>query len=278
MGRGNELSFRCWVKVCAGRSLIEVVKHWALLTGVLLALSVVSGRAVAQPAAPAAPAPAAQTGVPPGQTGAPPPPVAVQPTAAQSAPVAQPPVAVQPTAAPQPMPPQGGFPPPYSGRWMPAPDGGYVWVPGAYELPPTLPYREGQPVPPGYHVEERRSRGAIITGYILTGVPYGIGLLAAVSSNFTNSSGYLLVPWAGPWLTLGFRKNRCETSEDPAQCAEDMGVGMGLVMDGIVQGAGGVLLLVAHLAPYQKLIRNDQVSFRFTPVGTGYGVGASGIF
>jgi hypothetical protein len=161
---------------------------------------------------------------------------------------------------------------------MPAPDGSYTWVPAGYQLPPVLPYREGQPVPPGYHVEERRSRGALITGYILTGVPYVIGLIAATSSNFANSSGYLLVPWAGPWLTLGFRKNHCETSSDPAECFEDMGVGMGLVFDGIIQGAGGVVLLAAYLAPRPKLVRDGQVSFRFTPVGTGYGVGASGRF
>src|SRR5688572_27729525 len=107
-----------WVKVLSGRSLIEVVMHWLGWTAAFLALSVVSGRATAQPVAPA------------------PEPVAAAPQ----------PAVVDPGAVPmpEPAPQQGGFPPPGSGRWIPAPDGSYTWVPAGYQLPPLLPYREGQ--------------------------------------------------------------------------------------------------------------------------------------
>lgn len=173
---------------------------------------------------------------------------------------------------------------------MMTPDGRYSWVPAGYELPPVLPYREGQPVPRGYHLEERVSRGAAITGFVLTGVPYMFGAVAAFSSNFVNKSGYLLVPWAGPWLTLALRDSTCDdidsgnndanqTASDSVGCVGDTFVGFALVMDGIIQAAGGTVLLVAYLAPRQKLVRNEPaVGFAPVRVGSGYGLGAYGTF
>src|SRR5690606_1057318 len=115
-----------------------------------------------------------------------------QPAPSQVAP--QPPAAVSPALRPargQPAPAQGGSfaaaPAARnadSGRWMLMPAGSTTWVPAGYELPPVLPYREGQPVPAGYHLEERPSRGALTTGYLLTGIPYDIGLIAAFSGQF----------------------------------------------------------------------------------------------
>lgn len=167
------------------------------------------------------------------------------------------------------------------------PDGRTTWVPAGYELPLVLPYREGQPVPTGYHLEERPSRGALTTSYLLTGIPYGIGLIAAFSSQFANQSVYLFVPWAGPWLTLGLRDSVCQsneevseaTSNDTLKCATDALVVSALIVDGIIQAAGGTVLLVSYLAPQQKLVR-DELGLGIRPVrmGTGYGLGAFGRF
>jgi hypothetical protein len=129
----------------------------------------------------------------------------------------------------------------------------------------------------------------VITGYILTGIPYGIGLLAAVGSNFTNKSGYLLVPWAGPWLTLGLRDSRCEDLESESDfdeaasdtwgCTEDAMVDWVLVMDGIIQAAGGAVLLAGYLATSPKLVRNEPgFALAPAPVGSGYGLSALGSF
>lgn len=168
---------------------------------------------------------------------------------------------------------------------MPTPDGRYVWVPAGYELPAVMPYREGQAVPPGYHLEERPIRAALITGYVVTGVPYIVGLLVATTSGFPNQSAFLLVPWAGPWLTLGLRESRCETetSEDATTegdgCIEDVAAGFALIFDGLIQAAGGALVLVGYLAPQTKLVRDaPPVSVTVQRVGTGYGVSAFGVF
>jgi len=168
---------------------------------------------------------------------------------------------------------------------MPSADGGWIWVPGKYQLPEVLPYREGQFVPHGYHLEERPIRAAIITGYVLTAVPYVIGALVASTSGFPNQSGFLLVPWAGPWITLGLRKNRCETSYDESyeettdHCVEDTAAGVALAFDGIIQAAGGTLLVVGYLVTKTKMVRDaPAVSFTLRPMGAGYGLSAFGSF
>ena len=168
---------------------------------------------------------------------------------------------------------------------MPSPDGRYVWMPADYQLPPVLPYREGQPVPPGYHLEERPRRAALITGYVVTAVPYFTGLLIAGSGGFPNRSILLAVPWAGPWLTLGLREERCESetyddeSTEAEDCVEDALAYVVLVFDGLIQAAGGALVLVGYLAPQTKLVRDTPpVSITVKPMGAGYGISASGAF
>jgi len=170
---------------------------------------------------------------------------------------------------------------------MPSADGGWIWVPGKYQLPEVLPYRDGQYVPPGYHLEERPIKPAIITGWVLTAVPYITGLLVTATSGFPNRSALLVVPWAGPWLTLGLRENRCDTTyddeyEDPPEdtgCMEDVAVGMVLVFDGMVQAAGGTLLLIGYTVTKTKMVRDaPAVSFTLRRMGAGYGLSAFGSF
>jgi len=169
---------------------------------------------------------------------------------------------------------------------MLTPDGRYTWVPSGYQLPPVLPYEEGRPIPSGYHLEERPRQGAVVTGFILTGIPYGMGLIAAFTSEFANKSAYLALPWAGPWLTLGARESRCsgsststEGESDTMECAEDAMVITGLIIDGILQAVGGALLLAGYLAPSEELVR-DGVAFGVVParVGSGHGLSAIGSF
>jgi hypothetical protein len=144
-----------------------------------------------------------------------------------------------------------------------------------------MPYRSGDPIPPGYRVEERPRKGLVVAGWIVTAVPYGIGLMAATSGGFENKSSYLAVPWAGPWLTLGQRQY-CEPTEGASEsvdCVGDVFIVMGLIMSGVVQFAGGTLLLVGHLATKDTLVRNDQ-ALHVGPmrVGSGYGMGVGGAF
>jgi hypothetical protein len=170
----------------------------------------------------------------------------------------------------------------------PAP-AGYRYVPvvvapaPAYQPPIELPYSDGAPIPWGYHVEERPRKGLVMAGYILAGIPYGLSAMVAFSADFKNSSGYLMVPFAGPWLTIGRRHySNCGSTSDTRDslgCVADTFVIMGLIFDGLMQAAGGTMLLTGYLATQKHLIRNDvAVSMGPRSVGTGHGFGMSIVF
>src|SRR5512139_1336052 len=102
-------------------------------------------------------------------------------------------IAVKPSAAdpltnqPQPGAAQPGAAPP------PPPGYGY----GYYPYPSPRGWRRGDPPPPGYHVEMGPMTGLIIGGAIPLGIFYVISLSAASISDFSNQSGWLVVPGAG---------------------------------------------------------------------------------
>jgi hypothetical protein len=178
-----------------------------------------------------------------------------------------------PPLAPPPAPPY--YPPPYP----------YPYPAQAYEPPQELPYREGAPIPVGYHLEERPRKGLVTGGWIVTAIPYGIGLVAAVSAEFHNHSGWLAVPFAGPWLTMGRRNYSCNDSgaddngSEAAHCVGDVFVVMGLIADGVMQAAGGTMLLIGYMNPKTLLVRNDA-RFQLRPmrIGSGHGLGVGGSF
>jgi hypothetical protein len=185
-------------------------------------------------------------------------------------PAAYPPPAVYSPPAAYPLAP-GAYPVAYPASARTAP-----W---AYNYPPVYPYRDGMPLPPGYHLEERPRRGLVIAGWLAAGIPYGLGLTFAASSNFENESGWLAVPFLGPWLTLENRDYGCDDDEaDDRSCLEDAVIAP-LIMSGIAQTAGGTLLLVGYLATKTYAVRND-VSYVVLPsrVGSGYGLTWAGEF
>jgi hypothetical protein len=149
----------------------------------------------------------------------------------------------------------------------------------------TRHWRNGDPIPPGYHVEDLPRSGLVTAGYIVTGIPYFFSVVAALSANNDNESGWLLVPFAGPWVTMGRRNYGCnpdatnQTTGQSLACVADVFVVMGLIFDGIVQATGGVLLLTGYVATKPGLVRNDA-KLRLLPmqIGSGTGLGASGVF
>ncbi|MDQ2644813.1 MAG: hypothetical protein M3020_13440 [Myxococcota bacterium] len=187
----------------------------------------------------------------------------------------------------QPAPPPAAYPPaaypvapgvypvayPY-----PVPAGSASW---AYDYPPVYPYRDGMPLPPGYHLEERPRRGLVIAGWLTAGIPYALGLTVAASADFGNESGWLAVPFVGPWLTLGRRDYGCderEEGEEDRSCLEDTVVAP-LILSGIAQTAGGTLLLVGYLVTKNYAVRNDVSSVVLpSRVGSGYGLTWTGGF
>lgn len=139
-------------------------------------------------------------------------------------------------------------------------------VPAGYQAPFELPYRPGAPVPAGYRLVEEPVRGLLISGYIVTGVGYGAGVLGAAAADFANESSWMLVPVLGPWLTLGAREyadcDRDDSDGDgysdyDAECTQDGFVIAALVMDGFMQAAGATLLILGQAITKKKLIRED---------------------
>lgn len=152
-------------------------------------------------------------------------------------------------------------------------------------MPDELPYREGAPIPVGYHREERLRTGLVTAGWIVTAIPYGAGLIAAAGSDFRNQSGWLAVPFAGPWLTMGRREYSCGDSDENADgreglsCVGDVFLVMGLIFDGVVQAAGGTMLLIGYTSPKTLLVRDDaKLRLRPMHIGSGHGFGLDGSF
>ncbi|MGH7434880.1 MAG: hypothetical protein ACRENE_04330 [Polyangiaceae bacterium] len=149
----------------------------------------------------------------------------------------------------------------------------------------TRHWREGDPVPPGYHVEDLPRSGLVKAGYIVTGIPYFFSVVTVLAANDSNESGWLLVPFAGPWLTMGRRNYGCDadsmhqTTGNTLSCVADIFVVMGLIFDGVVQATGGALLLSGYVATKPGLVRNDA-TLHFSPlrIGSGTGVGVFGEF
>ena len=153
--------------------------------------------------------------------------------------------------------------------------------------PDSVPY-DGGPVPAGYHVEERPRRGLVIAGTIVLAVPYGLGLAVAGGQNFPNSTGWLIVPGIGPWLTLASRHKSvgCSSSSSSSfnDCVDsslDDTTRTFLIIDGLMQTGGAVMLIAGIAAPKKVIARDFMGSLHFTPstIGrTGYGGFLTGVF
>jgi hypothetical protein len=153
-------------------------------------------------------------------------------------------------------------------------------------LPPgmELPYEEGDEIPAGYRVRKQPRRGLVIAGAILTGTAWTFSLTGAVGSNFEEKSGFLVVPVLGPWLMLaagGARDRECASADEYDYCNGDKsGLRAMMVLDGLVQTAGAVMLVAGVALPRKRLVRTDvTIGLAPSPVGEhGYGASAVGTF
>ena len=200
-------------------------------------------------------------------------------------------IGVIPPSQPQPQ-PQYAQPqyaqPQYAQPYTYAPQQDPQYAQGQYPVyprPRPHAYREGDPVPPGFHVEDKPRSGLVTAGLVLVLVPYAIGAFASIAANFGNESSWLLAPVVGPWITMGQRHyNGCDSSSksdasNALGCTADVFVTMGLIVSGIMQATGGTLLLLGYLNPKPTLVRDDAV-LRIRPmnVGSGYGLGLQSAF
>ena len=175
----------------------------------------------------------------------------------------QPPAAQPPPPAGQPPPVYGQPPPP---GYYPPPGYGYGVPPTPMLGPKKMDYEEGDPIPPGYHVDTKIRKGLVIGGAVTFGVCYLFSALFASTLESANDAlgssndDYvpLYIPVVGPFITIG--------------SAQSEGAGTFLlVIDGIAQ-AGGLAMFIAGLAaPSSELVRNDigDLDINLTPMMVG---------
>jgi len=250
---------------------------------VALVISVWSGVAMGQPRAPASAGPAHSPPLRfPGPSGRP------QPTTGQSAPAASSgPVAEQHSAASAAVPEDQAGKRSLSFGSQPQP--GPAW------MPTVLPYRSGDPIPAGYHVEDVGSLGLVYGGIALAGIPYVAGVAVAVGYGFSHGSIWLLLPVAGPFVAMGSRNIDCQLDRfqyDPnvelkdieQQCLDsaldEVTAIAFLTASGLFQTSGALLMVVGAASSEQQLVHNEVAGVSLLPIaGPGLlGAVASGRF
>ncbi|MBN2193436.1 MAG: hypothetical protein JW751_11525 [Polyangiaceae bacterium] len=201
-----------------------------------------------------------------------------------------------PAVAPPPAVPASAPPPPYIGTPPPPPPPPEAfhqreYVPSPDEYYYSYPYRPGEPVPPGYHVETRGIRGLAIAGAITFGVSYLGSVVWAPTARYLN---WLGVPVVGPFVSAS-RVTDCEDAfvyddsgyaidriDDDECVANPDSMATLLRFDGIVQGAGIAMFAVGTFARRHRLVRNlPPVALRIVPYRLGrrgYALGVTGRF
>jgi hypothetical protein len=129
-------------------------------------------------------------------------------------------------------------------------------------------WRDGDPVPPGYHPVEKPRDGLLIAGATTFAIPYFFSAVTALGSR--NSQDQLLyAPVVGPIMRM--------KDNNPSTNFLDFFADVALVMDGVAQAAGVAMLIIGSTTTKTVLVRNDAawspiiVPMRFG--NDGYGVG-----
>lgn len=219
---------------------------------------------------------------------------------------AQMPPPAPPQQQPAPYPPPGypppGYPPPgYPGQYQQplnpgpqppasavAPNGEYVAPLSQTTQPTYVPqsvalsgprfikdWEPGQPVPYGYHEEERVRKGLVISGAVVGGVLYIIStMIASLGADIASSNGgdnktaWLYLPVLGPFLEMSETGGSSSANEF-------------LVLDGLAQAAGVTMLIAGIMYPKHLLVRNDLATVGVLPMKIGMegeGLGLVGRF
>lgn len=118
--------------------------------------------------------------------------------------------------------------------------------------PKKLPYDEGDPVPPGYHVDTSIRKGLVIGGAVTFGAIYLItaltaGLIQSVADTVNSEAEEvtpLYIPVAGPFVAMATLN------------AEGGGI-VALALLGVGQAAGVGMFITGLAAQQTELVRND---------------------
>jgi len=159
--------------------------------------------------------------------------------------------------------------------------------PSALGLPPLLPYRDGLPVPAGYHVEDRSAKGLVYTGALSLAASYAAGIGIGLGYKFEGGLGWLAVPVVGAWPAIAGHKIKCSTVDVEAarQCLKQANREVTKVVlvaiDGMVQTTSLLLLFAGLASGHQELVLDSwtvqQVSATQRPEG-GFDINVAGRF
>jgi hypothetical protein len=152
-------------------------------------------------------------------------------------------------------------------------------VPEGTQPPPEYEYQAGTVIAEGYRLEHRPTKGLVLTGYLVTGIPYGIGVMVGTVNDFDNQSGWLLLPVAGPWLTLAKRERACnmigDSGLDSPRCFADRSAEWMLGIDGVIQAIGGTFLVLGYAITTPWAVRGEvatQITVAPLRLADGYGL------
>jgi hypothetical protein len=125
-----------------------------------------------------------------------------------------------------------------------------------------LPYRDGFPIPNGYHLERRPATGLIVSGALTLGAGYIVGLGIGLDKGFDGSLGWLAVPVFGAWPAVAGREIHCTaTTVDEAKACLDAASNEAttialIAVDGMVQTTGFILFLAGLASGQPELVRD----------------------
>ncbi len=135
-----------------------------------------------------------------------------------------------------------------------------------------LHHHEGEPIPPGYRVEEGHLRGLALTGGLIAAGTYGLtalgtSVILATFGGGADETAVLLVPLVGPFIAIS-----------TLDFDDSIGITM-MTMNGTTQIAG-VLMMIAGLATSHDHLVPDVPQYNVTPlVGPNHGgIGVNGVF
>lgn len=139
-------------------------------------------------------------------------------------------------------------------------------------MPATQPYRGEELSPPGYVLDEQVRRPFVIGGAAAIGAGYISGLIVGgVLGDFPNKSIFLVIPAAGPWVTLATRKTCTPRPDVLLDCAGDDLAQRLLIADGLVQTIGVGLLVTGFVWTKSIWLREDLANINLV---TGLNVAA----
>ena len=131
-------------------------------------------------------------------------------------------------------------------------------------LPETLPYQEGDEIPPGYARDSRIRTGLVVSGGVTFTVAWLVSIFVAAgigtqevetSTGLEESRGNraLYAPIVGPFIAIG-------TLHDPGAA----GI-FTLVVDGVTQNAGVAMIFAGLFAREQLLVRQQKKRVELVP-------------